>query len=208
MILNTRALNGAHPIDPTDPTPLKGGHMTINPTPSRRRIAALLLTGTLALAACGGGDENGDGKGGDATVPSKKPGERHTVLLEVTSDYGRPVAINYFGHATGPDGMKVLGEKDGELTAESPWKTTLTVEGENVWVSLMANGTGCLGRAIGGDSCETGAIPNREDFQGTGTTTCRITIDGKVVVEKSYTWPTVIPVTCLTPLKGKAGEGR
>ncbi|MFI9625865.1 hypothetical protein [Streptomyces sp. NPDC052042] len=184
--------------------------MTITPNTARRRIAVLLLSGALALTACGGGDEDGEGgqKGRGATAPSMEPGERHTVVLEVTSDYGRPVAINYFGHTNGPDGMKVLGEKGGELSAESPWKTTLTVDGKDVWVSLMANGTGCLGRATGGDSCETGAIPSREDIEGTGTTTCRITIDGKVVAEKSYTWPTIIPVTCLTPLKGKASEGR
>jgi hypothetical protein len=180
--------------------------MTINPTTSRRRrITVLLLSGALALTACGEGD---DGADMGATAPNMKPGERHTVVLEVTSDYGRPVAINYFGHITGPDGMKVLGHKDGELSAQSPWKTTLTVEGKNLWVSLMANGTGCLGRATGGDSCETGAIPNREDLEGTGTTTCRVTVDRKVVVEQSYTWPTIIPVTCLTPPSGKDGDGQ
>ncbi|MFE4612159.1 hypothetical protein ACFRK5_28015 [Streptomyces niveus] len=183
--------------------------MTITPDVPRRRIAVLLLSAALTLTACGGGDEDGEGsdRGGGATAPGKEPGERHAVVLEVTSDYGRPVSINYFGHANGPDGTKVLGEKDGELSAESPWKTTLTVEGKDVWVSLTANGTGCLGRATGGDSCETGAIPGREDIEGTGTTTCRITVDGKVVAEQSYTWPTIIPVMCLTPLKGKADEG-
>lgn len=181
--------------------------MTITPTTSRRRITVLLLSGALALTACGGGNDGVD-KGPAAL--DKKPGEHHTVVLEVTSDYGRPVAINYFGHVTGPDGMKVLGQKDGELSAQSPWKTTLSVEGKNPWVSLMANGTGCIGRATGGDSCETGAIPDRKDFEGTGTTTCRITVDGKVVAEQSYTWPTIIPVTCLTPLKGKdkGGDGQ
>ncbi|MER6347702.1 hypothetical protein ACWC10_17005 [Streptomyces sp. NPDC001595] len=182
--------------------------MTIGTHTWRRRVEVLLLSCALALTACGGGDDDGEGsgKGVGATAPGKEPAERHTVVLEVTSDYGRPVAINYFGHADGRDGMKVLGEKDGELSADSPWKTTLAVDGEDVWVSLTANGTGCLGRATGGESCETGAIPDREDIEGTGTTTCRIIIDGKVVVEKSYTWPTIIPVTCLTPLAGKAGE--
>lgn len=181
--------------------------MTITPTMSRRRrIAVLLLSAALALTACGGGGDKGADKG--TSAPDKKPGERHTVVLEVTSDYGRPVAINYFGHFAGADGPQVLGEKDGKLSARSPWKTTLTVDGKDLWFSLMANGTGCLGRATGGDSCETGAIPNREDFEGTGTTTCRITIDGKTVAEKSYTWPTIIPVTCLTPLNGKEGNGQ
>ncbi|MFB7897500.1 hypothetical protein ACFC1B_14315 [Streptomyces xiamenensis] len=180
--------------------------MTTNRTTSRRRrITVLLLSCALALTACGGGDDGPD-KGAIAT--DRKPGERHTVVLEVTSDYGRPVAINYFGHITGPDGMEVLGQEDGELSAQSPWETTLTVEGDNLWVSLMANGTGCLGAAIGGDSCETGTIPSREDFEGTGTTTCRITVDGEVVVEQSYTWPTIIPVTCLTPLNGTDGDGK
>ncbi|MBZ4015402.1 hypothetical protein CCS38_06515 [Streptomyces purpurogeneiscleroticus] len=149
----------------------------------------------LTLAACGG--DSGEGK-------AKAPGERHTVVLEATSDYGRPMEINYFGYANGSKGIKTLGDKDkGKLSAESPWKVTLTVEGKKPWVHLMANGSGCIGRAIGGDSCETGAIPDRKDIKGTGTTTCRITIDGKVVAERSYTYPTIIPVTCIAGRGGK-----
>ncbi|MFJ4823064.1 hypothetical protein ACIP5L_07250 [Streptomyces bacillaris] len=178
-------------------------------TSSRHYLAALLLSSALTLTACGA--DNGPGERNTATAttaPSKEPGERHTIVLEATSDYGRPIAINYVGTAQGPDGTRAFGAKDGELSAESPWKSTLTVEGKDVWFTLMANGTGCIGRATGGRSCETGAIPDREDLEGTGTTTCRITIDGEVVAEQSYTWPTVIPVTCHTPLKEKAGEGR
>jgi hypothetical protein len=162
----------------------------------RVTVIALSVSGALALTACGGGG-NGDKNG---SAQSKKPVERHTVVLEATSDYGRPIAINYFGTATGPEGMTTIGkEGEGELSAESPWKVTLTVDGKDPWIHLSANGTGCVGRAIGGDSCESGAIPNREDIAGTGTTTCQITIDGKVVVKESYTYPTIIPVSCLTP---------
>ncbi|MFF3150171.1 hypothetical protein ACFVRU_52850, partial [Streptomyces sp. NPDC057927] len=153
-------------------------------------------SGALALTACGSG-KNGSTK-------TKVAVERHTVVLEATSDYGRPIAINYFGTATGPQGITAIGDKGkGDLSAESPWKVTLTVAGKDPWISLMANGTGCIGRATGGDSCATGSIPNREDIAGTGTTTCRITIDGKVVAKQSYTYPTIIPVTCLTPRSGK-----
>lgn len=166
------------------------------------RFVVVVLSGTLALTACGGG---GSGSGSTKTSTTKGAVEHHTVVLEATSDYGRPIAINYFGTALGSKGMTMLGkEGDGDLSADSPWKVTLTVDGDVPWVSLMANGSGCIGRAIGGDSCEVGAIPNREDIAGTGITTCRITIDGKVVVEESYTYPTIIPVTCLTPLSGKS----
>ncbi|MEV6805676.1 hypothetical protein [Streptomyces sp. NPDC051132] len=164
------------------------------------RVAVVALSGALALTACGS-DANGDRSGGTG---SKEAAERHTVVLEATSDYGRPMAINYFGTTTGPQGITMIGKKgEGDLSAESPWKVTLTVQGKDPWVHLSANGTGCLGRATGGDSCETGAIPRREDIKGTGTTTCRITIDGKVVAERSYTYPTIVPVTCLTPRGGK-----
>ncbi|MGW3459609.1 hypothetical protein ACWDE9_08390 [Streptomyces olivaceoviridis] len=169
------------------------------------RIALIVLSGALALTACGS-DKNGDKSG---SAKNKESVEHHTVVLEATSDYGRPIAINYFGTTTGPQGITTIGKKgEGDLSAESPWKVTLTVEGKDPWVHLSANGTGCLGRATGGDSCETGAIPDRKDIAGTGTTTCRITIDGKVVAERSYTYPTIVPVTCLTPRSGKAGEGR
>ncbi|MFC4015203.1 hypothetical protein ACFOY2_48875 [Nonomuraea purpurea] len=160
------------------------------------RVAVIVLSGALALTACGS-DKSG-------TAKDKEPVERHTVVLEAISDYGRPIAINYFGTATGPQGITTIGEEDKrDLSAESPWKVTLTVDGKDPWVHLSANGTGCIGRAIGGGSCDTGSIPDRDDIAGTGTTTCRITIDGKVVVEKSYTYPTIIPVTCLTPRSGQ-----
>lgn len=165
---------------------------------SRRRLRAvtgrvvLTAAGALALAACSGDKSK-----------NLEPGEHHTVVLEAISDYGRPMEISYFGFATGPKGVVTVGEKGkSTLSAESPWKVTLTVDGKNPWISLSVNGTGCIGRAIGGDSCETGSIPNREDIKGTGTDTCRITIDGKAVVENSYTYPTIIPVTCLTPHGG------
>ncbi|MFJ8387819.1 hypothetical protein ACIQ9Q_25565 [Streptomyces sp. NPDC094438] len=158
-------------------------------------MAAVVLGGALVLTACG------SDKGGSAK--NKEPAEHHTVVLEATSDYGRPIAINYFGMATGPQGMATIGKQgQGDLSVESPWKVTLTVDGKDPWIHLSANGTGCIGRAIGGDSCETGSIPNRADIAGTGTTTCRITIDGKVVATQSYTYPTIIPVTCLTPRSG------
>jgi hypothetical protein len=159
-------------------------------------VTVAVLTGALALTSCGG-DKSADAK-------DKKPTEHHTVVLEATSDYGRPIAINYFGTAFGPKGMTTIGEKGkGDLSAASPWKVTLTVNGKDPWIHLSANGTGCIGRATGGDSCETGAIPDEADIAGKGTTTCRITIDGKVVAEESYTYPTIIPVTCLTPRSGK-----
>ncbi|MEV5145158.1 hypothetical protein [Streptomyces sp. NPDC052727] len=158
-------------------------------------VAVVMLGGALALTACGSHKSD--------SAKDKKPAEHHTVVLEATSDYGRPIAINYFGMASGPEGMTTIGEKGkGHLSAASPWKVTLTVHGKDPWIQLSANGTGCIGRATGGDSCETGAIPDRADIAGKGTTTCRITIDGKVVVEKSYTYPTIIPVTCLTPRSG------
>ncbi|MFF1497378.1 hypothetical protein [Streptomyces sp. NPDC058304] len=164
-------------------------------------VAALVLSGALALTACGS-DKSG-------STESKEPVERHTVVLEAISDYGRPMEIHYFGHAQGPKGMVLIGEKDkGQLSAESPWKVTLTVDGKEPWVSLMVNGTGCIGRAIGGDSCETGSIPRPGDFSGTGTSTCRITIDGKVVKEKSYTYPTIVPVNCLASTVDTPGEGQ
>ncbi|MFI5664399.1 hypothetical protein [Streptomyces sp. NPDC051684] len=159
-------------------------------------VAVTVLTAMLALTSCGG----------DSTeAKAEKPTERHTVVLEATSDYGRPIAINYFGTASGSKGLTTFGEKGkGNLSAASPWKVKLTVKGRNPWVHLSANGTGCIGRATGGDSCETGAIPDEADIEGKGTTTCRITIDGKVVSKESYTYPTIIPVTCLTPRGGKA----
>ncbi|MEU1705374.1 hypothetical protein ABZ478_08215 [Streptomyces sp. NPDC005706] len=161
------------------------------------RVVVPVLGGALALTACGG--DKGD------SAEDTKPAERHTVVLEATSDYGRPMVINYFGTASGPKGMTTIGGKGkGDLSAASPWKVTLTVNGKDPWVHLSANGTGCVGRATGGDSCETGAIPDRADIAGKGTTTCRITIDGKVVAERSYTYPTIVPVTCLTPRSGKS----
>ncbi|MEU2731115.1 hypothetical protein ABZ682_23775 [Streptomyces griseoviridis] len=156
-------------------------------------VTAAVLAGTLALTSCGSGDKS-------AGTGDKKPTEHHTVVLEATSDYGRPIAINYFGTATGPKGMTTIGEKGkGDLSAASPWKVTLTVNGKDPWIHLSANGTGCIGRATGGDSCATGTIPDAADIEGKGITTCRITIDGKVVAEESYTYPVIIPVTCLTP---------
>ncbi|MFE9258211.1 hypothetical protein [Streptomyces sp. NPDC006879] len=164
------------------------------------RVAMFGLSSALALTACGSDSSD--------RPKTEEAGEHHTVVLEATSDYGRPIAINYFGSATGPQGIIAIGaEGEGELSAESPWKVTLTVAGKNPWISLSANGTGCIGRATGGDSCTTGSIPKREDIAGTGTTTCRIVIDGKVVAKESYTYPTIIPVTCLTPRSGKVGGG-
>src|SRR5262245_28740728 len=97
--------------------------------------------GALALAACGGDS-------------AKQSGERHTVVLEATSDYGRPMTIDYFGSALGPDGPVTVGGK-GSLSAESPWKTTLTVDGKDPFFNLSVNGSGCIGRAIGNNECET-----------------------------------------------------
>ncbi|MER5862864.1 hypothetical protein [Kitasatospora sp. NPDC002040] len=165
----------------------------LHPLPSVRTPASrlALLLGLLALTACGGNPV-------PQATAEDAPAEQHTVLLEATSDYGWPMQIMYYGHTLGPKGLASIGGANDKLTAESPWKVSVTVAGKDPWVLLSANGSGCIGPATGGDSCETGSIPNRKDIVATGTVSCRITIDGKVVVERSYTWPTIIPVTCLT----------
>ncbi|MFC4335078.1 hypothetical protein [Salininema proteolyticum] len=161
---------------------------------SRRALAAGAAATLLLTAAACGEEEKED-------PPEEKAGPEQTVVLEAESDYGFPMTISYSGHAFS-DGEESMGfESERDLASMSPWSETFELNGDKPFVTLTVEGAGCGGRALEGGACEKGAIPDEEEIEGTGTVTCRITVNDEVVAEESYTYPTIIPVTCLTSVE-------
>jgi plastocyanin len=93
-------------------------------TKRQARVMALVLGGTLALAACGGGDEAGADAAGGGDTSTEQPAETTSTITLLDNEYA--------------PADPVVAAGDVQLVNEGEAPHTFTVENEDVDVEVEA----------------------------------------------------------------------